>query len=198
MLASQSTRRAEIERTTKETQISLTLDLDGGEIEIATGVAFFDHMLDAFAKHSGCGLRLRAKGDGMDHHHLVEDVGIALGRAIAQALGEKRGIERFGDALVPLDDALVLAAVDLSGRSYLNFDVPFAVEDLADLKTELVGEFFRALSDNGKLNLHLVRQHGKVAHHLCEASFKAFARAFRAAKRLTGTAEVPSTKGVLE
>ena len=198
MLASESTRRAEIERHTKETQISLELDLDGGEIEIATGVAFFDHMLDALAKHSRCGLRLRARGDGMDNHHLVEDVGIALGKAIAQALGEKRGIERFGDAVVPLDDALVLAAVDLSGRNYLNFDVKFKVEDLGDLKTELVGEFFRALTDNGKFNLHLMRLNGKVAHHLCEASFKAFARAFRAAKQQTGTAEVPSTKGVLE
>ncbi|TAM73566.1 imidazoleglycerol-phosphate dehydratase HisB [bacterium] len=198
MLAPESTRRAEIERHTKETQISLELDLDGGEIEIATGVAFFDHMLDALAKHSNCGLRLSARGDGMDNHHLVEDVGIALGKAIAQALGEKRGIERFGDAAVPLDDALVLAAVDLSGRNYLNFDVKLKVEDLGDLKTELVGEFFRALTDNGKFNLHLVRLNGKVAHHLCEASFKAFARAFRAAKRRTGTAEVPSTKGVLE
>lgn len=198
MLAPESTRRAVIERRTKETQISLELDLDGGEIEIATGVAFFNHMLEAFAKHSGCGLRLRARGDGMDQHHLVEDVGIALGKAIYDALGEKRGIERYGDALVPLDDALILAAVDLSGRNYLNFDVTFKVEDLGDLKTELLGEFFRALTDNGRFNLHLVRRHGRVAHHLCEASFKAFARAFRAAKRHTGAAEIPSTKGVLE
>ncbi|TAM60203.1 imidazoleglycerol-phosphate dehydratase HisB [bacterium] len=198
MLAPESTRRAQIERQTKETQISLDFDLDGGEIEIATGVAFFDHMLDALAKHSGCGLRLRAHGDGMDHHHLVEDVGIALGKAVAQALGEKRGIERFGDATVPLDDALVSAAVDLSGRNYLSFDIKFKAENLGDLKTELVGEFFRALTDNGKFNLHLVRLSGKQSHHLCEASFKAFARAFRAAKRRTGTAEIPSTKGVLE
>jgi len=198
MLAPHSTRRAEIERNTRETQISLEIDLDGGEIEVATGVAFFDHMLEAFAKHSGSGLRVRARGDGMDHHHLVEDVGIALGKAIYDALGEKRGIERYGDALVPLDDALVLASVDLSGRSYLNFDVKFKVENLGDLKTELVGEFFRALTDNGKFNLHLIRQNGKVAHHLCEASFKAFARAFRAAKRRTETVDVPSTKGILE
>mgnify|MGYP001293451678 CR=1 FL=1 len=191
-------RRATIDRRTKETQIALTLDLDGGPIAIDTSVKFLDHMLDALAKHSGCGLTVEARGDGLDNHHLVEDVGIALGKAIYEALGEKRGINRFGSIMVPLDDALVAASVDLSGRSYLNLAVPFTAEDLADLKTELVGEFFRALTDNGRFNLHLVKMHGHVNHHLCEAAFKAFARAFATAKTRSGDSGVPSTKGVLE
>jgi imidazoleglycerol-phosphate dehydratase len=195
---SKAGRRAAVERNTKETQITLRLALEGGPVEIDTGVKFFDHMLEAFARHSGCGLVVVAKGDGMDHHHLVEDVGIALGRAIHEALGEKRGIARFGSLAVPLDDALVLASVDLSGRSYLNFGVNFSCENLGDLKTELIPEFFRALVDNGRFNLHLVQMHGHVNHHLCEAAFKAFARSFAQARTLTGSAEVLSTKGVLE
>lgn len=192
-------RRATVERTTSETQIDLRLNLDGGPIEIETDVKFLDHMLHAFAKHAGCGLQLAARGDGMDHHHLIEDVGIALGRAIAEALGEKRGIARFGSMLVPLDDALIAASVDLSGRPYLNFSVRFTgVEDLGDLKTEMIREFFRAVVDNGRFNLHLVQMHGDVAHHLCEASFKAFAKAFAQAKAPTGSDEVLSTKGLLE
>lgn len=156
-------------------------------------------MLHAFAKHAGCGLQLVAKGDGMDHHHLVEDVGIALGKAISEALGEKRGIARFGWAMIPLDDALIAASVDLSGRAYLNFRVSFAgVENLGDLKTEMIREFFRAVSDNGRFNLHLVQMNGDVAHHLCEASFKAFAKAFAQAVARTADDVVPSTKGVLE
>ena len=191
-------RRALVERNTKETQITLRLDLDGGVSEIDTGVKFFDHMLEAFAKHSGSGLVVVARGDGMDHHHLVEDVGIALGRAIYDALGDKRGIARFGSMTVPLDDALVAGSVDLSGRSYLNFAVRFTAEDIGDLKTELVPEFFRALADNGRFNLHLVQMNGHVNHHLCEAAFKAFARSFAQAKAHTGSAEVLSTKGILE
>lgn len=191
-------RRASVERNTKETQITLRLDLDGGQIEIDTGVKFFDHMLEALAKHSGTGLVLVARGDGMDHHHVIEDVGIALGRAIHEALGEKRGIARFGSTTIPLDDALVLGSVDLSGRSYLNFAVRFTCEDLGDMKTELIGEFFRALVDNGRFNLHLVQQHGHVNHHVCEAAFKAFARSFAQAKTATASGEILSTKGVLE
>jgi len=191
-------RRAVVERNTKETQITLRLDLDGGVSEIDTGVKFFDHMLEAFAKHSETGLVVVARGDGMDHHHLVEDVGIALGRAIYDALGEKRGISRFGSMTIPLDDALVAGSVDLSGRSYLNFQVRFTAEDIGDLKTELVPEFFRALVDNGRFNLHLVQMNGHVNHHLCEAAFKAFARSFAQAKMQTGSGEVLSTKGVLE
>jgi imidazoleglycerol-phosphate dehydratase len=190
-------RRATISRETKETKIDLELDLDGGERAIVTDVKFLDHMLDAFAKHSGCGLMLRARGDGLDHHHVVEDVGIALGAAIAQALGDKRGIARFGSMAVPLDDALVLGSVDLSGRAWSNFSVKFGVENLGDLKTELVGHFFHSLSENGRFNLHLVQLAGTNSHHLCEASFKAFARAFAMAKSSTGDASVPSTKGLL-
>jgi imidazoleglycerol-phosphate dehydratase len=156
-------------------------------------------MLEAFAKHSGSGLQLVARGDGLDNHHLIEDVGIALGKAIYEALGEKRGIARFGSTMVPLDDALVACSVDLSGRNYLNFSVRFdGVENLGDLKTEMVREFFRALTDNGRFNLHLVQMNGDVAHHLCEAAFKAFAKAFQQAKALTGDDEILSTKGLLE
>ena len=190
-------RRATIARETKETRIDLALDLDGGERAIATDVKFLDHMLDAFAKHSGCGLTLRARGDGLDHHHLVEDVGIALGNAIAQALGDKHGIARFGSMAVPLDDALVLGSVDLSGRAWSNYTVTFGVENLGDLKTELVPHFFHSVSENGRFNLHLVQLAGHNSHHLCEASFKAFARAFAMAKEPTSDASIPSTKGLL-
>jgi imidazoleglycerol-phosphate dehydratase len=190
-------RRATISRETKETTIALDLDLDGGPCEIRTDVKFLDHMLDAFAKHSGCGLMLRATGDGMDHHHLIEDVGIALGQAIYTALGEKRGIARFGSLAVPLDDALVLGSIDLSGRAWLNFTVKFSVENLGDLKTELVSHFFHSVSENGRFNLHLVQLAGTNSHHLCEASFKAFARSFAAAKAITADVSIPSTKGLL-
>jgi imidazoleglycerol-phosphate dehydratase len=190
-------RRSAIVRETKETKIDLRLDLDGGPIDIATDVRFLDHMLEAFAKHSGCGLTLRASGDGMDNHHMIEDVGIALGSAIYEALGEKRGIARFGSMAVPLDDALVLGSVDLSGRAWSNFNVTFGVENLGDLKTELVGHFFHSVTENGRFNLHLVQLAGTNSHHLCEASFKAFARAFAMAKSSTGDASIPSTKGLL-
>jgi imidazoleglycerol-phosphate dehydratase len=191
-------RRSRIERSTKETKIALELDLDGGPISVETDVVFLNHMLDAFAKHSGCGLTLKATGDGMDHHHLIEDVGIALGKAIHEALGDKSGISRFGSIMLPLDDALVAASIDLSGRAYLNFTVKFAVENLGDLKTEMILEFFRAISDNGRMNLHLMQMNGTNAHHLCEATFKSFARAFADAKRRTGATGVLSTKGMLE
>ena len=190
-------RRASLARDTKETAISLDLDLDGGPIAIATDVKFLDHMLDAFAKHSGCGLTLRATGDGMDHHHLIEDVGIALGSAIHTALGDKRGLARFGSLAVPLDDALVLGSIDLSGRYWLNFTVKFGVESLGDLKTELVSHFFHSVAENGRFNLHLIQLAGTNSHHLCEASFKAFARSFAQAKAITGDASIPSTKGLL-
>lgn len=190
-------RKATISRKTKETSIELALDLGGGSIEIATDIKFLDHMLDAFAKHAGLGLSIRAKGDGLDGHHLIEDVGIALGSAIYQALGEKRGIARFGSQAVPLDDALVLGAVDLSGRAYLNFAVKFGVENLGDLKTELIAHFFHSVSEQGRFNLHLIQMAGTNSHHLCEASFKAFAKSFAQAIAPTGGGEVPSTKGML-
>jgi len=154
-------------------------------------------MLNALAVHGGLGVALEARGDGMDHHHLVEDVGIALGRALDEALGDKRGIARFGSISVPLDDALVQCAVDLSGRPYLNYDVPLSVDRLGALPTELVPHFFRSLVDHGKFNLHLLRWAGTNNHHLCEATFKAFARALAQAKTLTSSQSVPSTKGTL-
>ena len=176
----------------------MQLGLDGGSIAIATGVDFFDHMLTALATHAGLALELRARGDGMDQHHLVEDVGIALGRAIDEALGDKRGIARFGSIAVPLDDALVQCAVDLSGRPYLNYDVPLSIDRLGALPTELVPHFFRSVVDHGKFNLHLLRWAGTNNHHLCEAAFKAFARAFAMAKSRTADQTIPSTKGLLE
>ena len=193
-----SGRSARVERTTSETTIALELGLDGGPIAIDTDVRFLDHMLNAFAKHARCGLTLHARGDGMDHHHLVEDVAIALGRAIAEALGDKRGIERFGSASVPLDDALIHAAIDLSGRFWLTHDVPYRAENLGDLKTEMIPHFFQSVAESGRFNLHLLRMSGENSHHLCEASFKAFARAFALAKSQTQEHEIPSTKGVLE
>ena len=191
-------RAGAIARTTSETSVELTIDLDGGPIEISTSIDFLDHMLEAFAKHSGCGLFVRASGDGMDNHHVIEDVGIALGKAISDALGEKRGIARFGSMMAPLDEALIAASVDISGRPYLNFRVSFLRDDLGQLPTEMIGEFFRALTDNAKITLHLIQMDGHVAHHVCEASFKAFARAFAMAKERIADQSVPSTKGLLE
>ena len=190
-------RSAHIRRETKETRIDLRLALDGGRVSVETDVDFFDHMLTALATHAGLGFELVAHGDGMDHHHLVEDVGIALGRAIDEALGDKRGIARFGSIAVPLDDALVQCAVDLSGRPWLNYDVPFSVPALGALPTELVPHFFRSVVDHGKFNLHLLRWAGTNNHHLCEAAFKAFARSLAQAKVVTASGAVPSTKGTL-
>jgi imidazoleglycerol-phosphate dehydratase len=194
-----SERRAgAIARTTSETSVELTIDLDGGPIEVSTSIDFLDHMLEAFAKHSGCALYVRASGDGMDNHHVIEDVGIALGKAIADALGERRGIARFGSMMVPLDEALIAASVDISGRPFLNFRVSFLRDDLGAMPTEMVAEFFRALTDNAKITVHLIQMNGHVTHHVCEATFKAFARAFAMAKALTADQSVPSTKGVLD
>ncbi|HEY0613162.1 MAG TPA: imidazoleglycerol-phosphate dehydratase HisB [Candidatus Elarobacter sp.] len=192
-----ASRTSEVRRATKETTILVRLALDGGPVAVRTDVDFFDHMLTALGTHAGVGLEIEAHGDGMDHHHLIEDVGIALGRAIDEALGDKRGIARFGSIAVPLDDALVQCAVDLSGRPWLNYDVPFSVPALGALPTELVPHFFRSVVDHGKFNLHLLRWAGTNNHHLCEAAFKAFARAFAQAKTLTASAEIPSTKGAL-
>jgi imidazoleglycerol-phosphate dehydratase len=190
-------RTSAITRETRETRIDVRLALDGGPVSIETDVDFFDHMLTALGTHAGLGLEIVAHGDGMDHHHLIEDVGIALGRCIDEALGDKRGIARFGSIAVPLDDALVQCAVDLSGRPWLNYDVPFSVPALGALPTELVPHFFRSVVDHGKFNLHLLRWAGTNNHHLCEAAFKSFARAFAQAKAVTASADVPSTKGSL-
>jgi imidazoleglycerol-phosphate dehydratase len=194
-------RTANITRTTSETDIDLTLVLDGtGRADIATGIGFLDHMLTALARHGLFDLTIRAKGDlHIDFHHTTEDVGIVLGRAFAQALGEKRGIRRFGQALVPMDEALAEAAVDISGRGLLVWDVGFERPKVGEMDTELFEEFFRALAANAGVTLHITRRSGHNAHHVAEACFKAAARAMRMAVETdprTGDA-IPSTKGAL-
>src|SRR6204780_4820595 len=194
-------RIASITRTTTETDISVTLNLDGtGKHDIATGIGFLDHMLTALARHGLFDLKVRAKGDlHIDFHHTTEDVGIVLGQAVAQALGDKRGITRFGQALVPMDEALAEVAIDISGRPFLAWDVTFAQPKIGEMDTELFEEFFRALAFNALLTLHVTRRAGHNAHHVAEACFKATARALRMAVTLDphiGDA-VPSTKGAL-
>jgi len=194
-------RIAEITRTTSETEISLRLDLDGaGGGTIATGIGFFDHMLTAFARHAMIGLDVRAKGDlHIDFHHTVEDVGIVLGQAIVRAIGDKRGILRYGHAAVPMDEALADAALDLSGRPFLAWSVEFARDKVGEMDTELFEEFFRALAMNALMTLHITARAGTNAHHIAEACFKAVARALRQAAepdpRAAGA--IPSTKGSL-
>jgi len=193
-------RVATISRETNETRITLQLNLDGtGNAEIATGVGFFDHMLTLLAKHSLVDLAVQAKGDlHVDAHHTVEDIGICMGKALTQALGDRAGIRRFGGATFPMDDALVTAAVDLGGRSFLGWRAEIPVEVLGTFDTSLAEEFWRAVSSNGLLNLHVNCHYGKNGHHIIECIFKAAARALRGAleidPRMTG---VPSTKGVL-
>jgi imidazoleglycerol-phosphate dehydratase len=194
-------RTANITRTTSETDIDLTLVLDGtGRVDIATGIGFLDHMLTALARHGLFDLTIRAKGDlHIDFHHTTEDVGIVLGRAFAQALGEKRGIRRFGQALVPMDEAMAEAAVDISGRGLLVWDVGFERPKVGEMDTELFEEFFRALAANAGVTLHIVRRSGHNAHHVAEACFKAAARALRMAVEADPRAgdAIPSTKGAL-
>ncbi len=196
------TRTASIARATSETDIRLTLALDGtGKVEVATGVGFFDHMLTALARHSLMDLTVAAKGDlHIDDHHTVEDVGIVLGQALRQALGDKRGIRRFGQCLLPMDEALAEAAIDISGRPFLAWSVPFQRPKIGTFDTELVEEFFRAFAFNSGITLHVTLKAGTNAHHVAEACFKAVARALRMAletdPRMAG--EIPSTKGSLE
>lgn len=193
-------RNAKLHRKTRETEIDIELNLDGaGEYEVATGIGFFDHMLSHIAHQSLLDLKVRAKGDlEVDAHHTVEDVGILFGQALQEALGEKRAITRYGSAILPMDDALVLAAVDLSGRSYLDFAVPVDGQIGGDFDCELAKEFFLALSRSG-LNIHLRLLAGSNRHHILEAVFKAFGRALRTAVELDpGRPGVPSTKGILE
>jgi imidazoleglycerol-phosphate dehydratase len=195
------TRIASLSRTTTETDISLTLNLDGsGKADIATGIGFLDHMLTALARHGLFDLTVRAKGDlHIDFHHTTEDVGIVLGQAFAKALGDKRGIRRFGHGVVPMDEALVDAAVDISGRPYLAWNVSFQRPKIGEMDTELFEEFFRALAFNALVTLHVTMRAGVNAHHVAEASFKATARALRAACEMDPRAagEIPSTKGAL-
>ena len=190
-------RKAEITRKTKETDITLTLDLDGGNRQIETGIGFFDHMLNSFAVHGGFGLSIRCKGDlQVDGHHTVEDCGIVLGQEIAQCLGDKAGIARFGQAFVPMDEALGFCALDISGRPYLVFDAPMPQPMCGQYDTCLTVEFMRALAVNAGLTLHLKCEYGDNAHHITEALYKALARALRQAVAVTGGG-VLSAKGVL-
>ena len=186
-------RAATIERKTKETDISLTINLDGtGENEIATGIPFFDHMLNGFARHGLFDLNVHVTGDlEVDSHHTIEDTGIVLGQAIAAALGEKKGIKRYGSFLLPMDETLAMCAVDLSGRPYLNYQAEFTVEKLGTLDTEMIREFFYAVSYSAAMNLHLKIVDGGNNHHMAEALFKAFGKALDMA-----TMEEPRMNGV--
>lgn len=195
------TRSANIDRNTAETQISLKIDLDGsGKAEVSTGVGFFDHMLTLLAKHAAIDLSVQAKGDlHVDQHHTVEDVGICLGRAIREALGDKSGIRRYGHFTLPMEETLVTSAIDFSGRYFLVFNAPFSSGKIGDFDSELVEDFWQATAANALANLHVVVHHGRNNHHIAEGIFKATARALRMAvendPRQSG---VPSTKGTLD
>lgn len=194
-------RTAEIKRKTTETDIELSLCLDGsGVAEIQTGSGFLNHMLTSFARHGRFDLTVRCTGDTwVDYHHTVEDVGICLGEAIAAALGDMRGVTRFGSAVIPMDEALVLAAVDLSGRACLGYALEIPAQKVGDFDTELAEEFFLGLVRTARMTLHLRSLAGKNSHHIIEGAFKAFARALRQAVSIDPAAagEIPSTKGVL-
>ncbi|SIS97746.1 imidazoleglycerol-phosphate dehydratase [Roseivivax lentus] len=194
-------RRAEITRKTAETDITVTLDLDGsGTYDNQTGVGFFDHMLDQLARHALIDMTVRCAGDlHIDDHHSVEDVGIALGQALTQAMGDKRGIRRYGSCLLPMDDALVRAALDLSGRPFLAWNVDMPTAKIGTFDTELVREFFQAFSTHGGITLHVDALAGINSHHIAEAAFKSVARALRDALEtdLRKSDAIPSTKGAL-
>lgn len=193
-------RTASVKRTTKETQINMELNMDGkGVGKISTGIGFFDHMLEGFAKHGFFDLDLTVNGDlHVDGHHTVEDTGIVLGQAIKEAIGDKKGIKRYGQFILPMDDALVLCAIDLCGRPYLNFDATFPVERVGYLDTELIQEFFYAISYSAGMNLHIKVLDGRNAHHIIEAMFKAFAKALDMATSYDDRiVDVLSTKGTL-
>ena len=193
-------RTAEITRNTAETNISLKVNLDGtGKTEVSTGVGFLNHMLTLFAVHGKFDLEVRCVGDtDVDDHHSVEDVGICLGQAFRQALGDKRGITRYGSFLLPMDEALILVAVDISGRSSLNDALEIPTEKIGSFDTELVEEFFLGFTRSCPMSLHLRKLAGTNSHHIVEGAFKAFGRAMKAAVALDGTDKIPSTKGVLE
>ncbi|HHX91035.1 MAG TPA: imidazoleglycerol-phosphate dehydratase HisB [Paracoccus sp.] len=194
-------RSATITRKTAETDITVTLDLDGtGSYDNRTGVGFLDHMLDQLARHALIDLHLRATGDQhIDDHHTVEDAGIAIGQALAQAMGDKRGIRRYGACHLPMDDAQIRAALDLSGRAFLVWNVEFPTEKIGNFDTQLVREFFQAFSVHGGITLHVDRLHGFNSHHIAEATFKAVARALRDALEIDPrkAGDIPSTKGTL-
>ena len=194
-------RKAEIVRKTGETDITLSLDIDGkGESEISSGVGFLDHMLILFSRHGRFDLTLKCIGDTyVDDHHSTEDIAIALGSAFRKALGDKRGIKRYGDIILPMDEALILASVDISGRSYLRFTSDFQTEKIGTFDVELLEDFFTSFSENAGITLHIRKLDGRNSHHIAEAMFKAVARAMRKAVEIDEKAkdEIPSTKGVL-
>src|SRR3954447_5187774 len=194
-----SDRTASRERGTAETQIKLSLDLDGGESSAATGVGFLDHMLDLLARHGRLGLRVQASGDlQTGAHHTVEDVGIALGQGLDQALGDRAGIRRYGYTAIPMDEALGICAIDVSGRPLCLFAADLPPASIAGFDAELTEEFFRAVATNARLTLHVGTRYGSNVHHMIEACFKAFARALRQAVSIDpGESGVPSTKGTL-
>ncbi len=190
-------RTGKIQRNTLETKISLELCLDGGEIDISTGIGFFDHMLNSFAIHGKFGLKVKCDGDlHVDCHHTIEDVGIALGKAFTEAISDKKGIERFGDAFVPMDEALGFCSLDISGRPFLVFDASFEQAVVGQYDTCMTEEFMRAFAFNSGITLHLKSHYGSNSHHVIEALFKALARALRTACMITSD-KVMSAKGVL-
>lgn len=194
-------RKGQITRTTKETDITVSVDLDGsGRAEVSTGVGFFDHMLDQIARHGMIDLTVKAKGDlHIDDHHTVEDVGIALGQAVRQALGDMKGITRYADVHLPMDETLTRVALDVSGRPFLVFRTEFLRHKIGTFDTELVREFFQAFAMNAGITLHVETLYGDNAHHVAESCFKGLARALRAAFAIDSrrSNEIPSTKGVL-
>jgi imidazoleglycerol-phosphate dehydratase len=194
-----ATRTATIERATKETTISLALNLDGGDVSASTGVGFLDHMLDLLGRHGGFGLEVEANGDlQTGSHHTVEDVGIVFGQALDQALGDRAGIRRYAHIALPMDEALATCALDISGRPYCRFESDLPPVTIAGFEAELTEEFFRAVATNAKLTLHLANPYGSNAHHMIEACFKAFARTLRVAVSIDpDNPGVPSTKGTL-
>ena len=194
-------RSGKIERKTAETEISVSLNLDGtGNYEINTGVGFFDHMLEQLARHSLIDLEVHANGDThIDDHHTVEDTGIAFGQALAQAIGDKLGINRYGWCLLPMDDTLIRTALDLSSRPFLYFDIDMPTDKIGSFDTELVREFFQAVSTHGGITLHMEKLHGYNSHHIAEATFKSFAKSLRVAieRDARNLKALPSTKGAL-
>jgi imidazoleglycerol-phosphate dehydratase len=197
-----SKRRATVRRATKETTVEVELAIDGtGAVQVTTGLPFFDHMLEQLGRHGGLDLSVNATGDlSVDAHHTVEDVGLVVGQCLAEALGDKAGVRRFASTLIPLDEALIEVALDLSGRPYLAYDVPFAADTPGlgspPFDPQLAEEFWRAFATSAGVTLHVVRRQGKNTHHVVEATFKAVARALRDAARVEGVG-VPSTKGTL-
>lgn len=191
-------RNAEVQRKTKETEIKIVLNIDGeGECKISTGVGFFDHMLQLFGYHGKFNIHVEAKGDlHIDDHHTIEDVGIVLGQAFLKAISDKKGIKRYSHIILPMDEALVMVAVDISGRPYLAFDVDFKLPKLGEMNSQMVIEFFRAFVSSAKVTLHIKKLSGENDHHVCEAIFKAFGRVLKDACKIIDD-KIPSSKGVL-